>query len=80
MTLERSRGDRYALSALKNRRALLAAEIVQLERQVRARKESLGHVDAYDAIAGPIRPTSTPSPARGFLSAFGCSAKASWAG
>jgi hypothetical protein len=53
MTLERSRGDRYALSALKNRRALLAAEIVQLERQVRARKESLGHVDATMRLLDP---------------------------
>jgi hypothetical protein len=53
MALERSRGDRYALSALKNRRALLAAEIVQLERQVRARKESLGHVDATLRLLDP---------------------------
>ena len=43
---ERSRGDRYALSALRNRRALLAAEIVSLERKIRHCKESLVHVDA----------------------------------
>ena len=49
----RSRGDRYALSALRNRRALLAAGIVQLERQLRARKESLGHVDATLRLLSP---------------------------
>jgi hypothetical protein len=46
MTYERSRGDRYALSALRNRRATIAAEIVSLERQLRHCKESLVHVDA----------------------------------
>jgi hypothetical protein len=46
MTYERSRGDRYALSALKNRRATIASEIVSLERQIRHCKESLVHVDA----------------------------------
>ena len=49
----RSRGDRYALSALRNRRALLAAEIVQLDRQLRSRKESLGHVDATLRLLDP---------------------------
>ena len=49
----RSRGDGYALSALRNRRALLAAEIVQLERQLRSRKESLGHVDATLRLLDP---------------------------
>jgi len=49
----RSRGDRYALSALTKRRALLAAEIVQLERQLRHRKESLGHVDATLKLLDP---------------------------
>jgi hypothetical protein len=46
MSTERSRGDRYALSALKNRRATIAAEIVSLERQLRHCRESLVHVDA----------------------------------
>lgn len=50
---ERSRGDRYALSALRKRRALLASEIVQLERQVRARKNSLSHVDATLRLLDP---------------------------
>ena len=46
MTYERSRGDRYALSALRNRRTTIASEIVSLERQIRHCKESLVHVDA----------------------------------
>lgn len=44
-TTPRSRGDRYALSALRNRRASIASEIVQLERQLRHLKEALRHVD-----------------------------------
>src|SRR5205809_505456 len=40
------KGNRYALSALKNRRAPFASEIVSLERQMRHCKESLVHVDA----------------------------------
>jgi hypothetical protein len=44
-TLPRSRGDRYALSALKRKRASIASDIVQAERQLRHLKEALGHVD-----------------------------------
>ncbi len=47
------KGSRYALSALKKKRAALAGEIAQLERQVRARKESLGHVDACLRLLDP---------------------------
>jgi hypothetical protein len=50
---ERSRGDRYALSALRNKRAALASEVAQLERQVRHRKEALGHVDATLRLLDP---------------------------
>jgi len=50
---ERSRGNRYGLSALKKKRASLAAEIVHLERQVRCRKESLNHVDACLRLLDP---------------------------
>jgi hypothetical protein len=46
MTYERSCGDRYALSALRNRRASLASDIVQLERKLRHCRESVVHVDA----------------------------------
>lgn len=47
------KGNRYALSALKDKRATLASEIVQLERQLRHRKESLGHVDATLRLLDP---------------------------
>ena len=46
MESTRSRGDRYALSALRNTRASLASELVQLKRQLRHKKEALGHADA----------------------------------
>lgn len=49
----RSKGDRYALSALRNRRAILASEIIQLERQLRARKVTLEHVDATLRLLDP---------------------------
>ncbi len=61
-TLERSRGDRYALSALRNKRASLAAEIVGLERQLRHCRESLVHVDATLRMLDPsAEPDSIPS-------------------
>lgn len=53
MTHERSRGDRYALSALRNKRATLASEIVDLERQIRHRRDSLVHVDATLKLLDP---------------------------
>ena len=49
----RSRGDRYALSALRNRRALLSAEIVQLEGQLRHRRNMLVHDDATLKLLDP---------------------------
>jgi len=62
MTYERSRGDMYALSALRNRRASIASEIVQLERQLRHLRESLVHVDATLQILDPaIEPGSIPN-------------------
>ncbi len=48
---------RYALAALKEKRGILAAEIVQLERQLRHRRESLTHVDATIRI---LDPTANP--------------------
>jgi hypothetical protein len=53
------KGNRYALAALKDKRATIASEIVQLERQLRHRRESLVHVDATLHILDPsITPTS----------------------
>lgn len=62
MTYERSRGDRYALSALRNRRASLASDIVQLERKLRHCRESLVHVDAtLRLLDGSIEPEAIPN-------------------
>lgn len=47
------KGSRYALSALRRKRASIASEIVQLERQLRHRKESLVHVDATLKLLDP---------------------------
>lgn len=53
MENSRSRGDRYALAALKNKRGTIAAEIMQLERQLRHRKDMLMHVDATLRLLDP---------------------------
>lgn len=53
MENSRSRGDRYALAALKNERWTIASEIMALERQIRARKDALSHVDACLRILDP---------------------------
>lgn len=50
------KGNRYAISALKNKRATLAAEIVQLERQVRHRKAALQNVGACLRLLDPTLP------------------------
>ncbi len=53
MEQTRSRGDRYALSALTHKRASIASEIVQLERQLRHRRDMLVHVDATLKLLDP---------------------------
>jgi hypothetical protein len=47
------KGNKYAISALKNKHATLAGEIIQLERQIRSRKASLQHVDACLKLLDP---------------------------
>lgn len=47
------KGNRYALSALKEKRGILSSEIVQLERQLRHRREMLVHVDATLQLLDP---------------------------
>jgi hypothetical protein len=47
------KGNRYALAALRDKRATLASEIVQLERQLRHRRDMLVHVDATLKILDP---------------------------
>lgn len=52
----------YALAALKDKRATIAAEIVQLERQLRHRREHLVHVDATLKILDPeTEPEAIPT-------------------
>jgi hypothetical protein len=59
---DRSRGDRYALSALRDRRASIASEIVRTERKVRHLKESLVHVDAILLLLDPsANPEAIPT-------------------
>jgi len=56
------KGNRYALHALKQKRATIASEIVQLERQLRHKRESLVHVDATLALLDPdLSPDSIPN-------------------
>jgi hypothetical protein len=53
MTYERSRGDRYALTALRNKRAAMASEIKMHEQSLRHLRESLVHVDATLRLLDP---------------------------
>lgn len=49
----RSRGDRYALSALRNKRAAIASDIMQTERKLQHLRSSLVHVDATLKLLDP---------------------------
>lgn len=62
--LPRSRGDMYALNALKHKRSTIASEINQLERQIRHRKEMLVHVDATLRLLDPTIEVSSIPPKR----------------
>ena len=50
-------GNKYALAALKEKRARLAGEITELKKQITWKQEQLGHVDAtlllFDPSANP---------------------------
>lgn len=60
------RGNMYALAALKDKRAALSSEIIDLKRKIAARKVALEHVDATLRILDPdadpdrIRPKRIP--------------------
>jgi hypothetical protein len=61
-TLSRCRSDRYALSALRNKRASIASEIVETERRLRHLNESLVHVDATLLLLDPgANPEAIPN-------------------
>jgi hypothetical protein len=46
-------GNKYALAALRDKRAILAGEIAQLEKQAKWKREQLGHVDATLSLFDP---------------------------
>jgi hypothetical protein len=69
------KGNRYAIHALKDRRATMAGEIVQFKQGIADREEQLSHLDATLRIW--TRPTGrTPSRPSGY-GASSCSATAS---
>jgi hypothetical protein len=47
------KGNRYAISALKDRRATMAGEIVQMKEGIRDREEQLTHLDATLRVLDP---------------------------
>lgn len=56
------KGNRYALAALKDKRASLASEIVQCERKLRHCREAIAHVDATLRLLDPsIAPDEIPN-------------------
>lgn len=61
-----AKGNQYALAALKDKRAVLSSEIIDLKRKIAARKAALEHVDATlrlldpDADPDRIRPKRIP--------------------
>jgi len=70
-------GNRYAITALKHKRAILSGEIVQLEKQLDWKRKQLIHVDATLGIFGhndqnaipPVKPyTRVPLFKQGELS------------
>lgn len=54
--------NKYALAALKKKRATIASEIVQLERKLEHRQDSLTHIDATLQILDPsVDPDAIPN-------------------
>ena len=47
------KSNRYAMKALKNKRASIASEIVQAQRHMRHLQDALGHVDATIRLLDP---------------------------
>lgn len=58
------KGNRYAIAALKDRRATLAGEIVQFKDGIRHREEQLAHLDATLRILDPDYRAETIAPKR----------------
>ena len=59
------RGNKYALAALKDKRATIAGEIKHMERQLRHKREQLVHIDETLRIFDPeIDPAKLPKKKR----------------
>jgi hypothetical protein len=56
--------NRYAIAALKDRRATLAGEIVRFKEGIRSREEQLAHLDATLRILDPEYRADTIAPKR----------------
>jgi hypothetical protein len=49
-------GNRYALAALRERRAALDGEIKECDRKLRYLREAIGHIDATLSLFDPYAP------------------------
>jgi hypothetical protein len=58
------KGNRYAITALKDRRATLAGEIVRFKEGIRYREEQLAHMDAVLRELDPTYRADTIAPKR----------------
>lgn len=58
------KGNRYAIHALKDRRATLAGEIVKMKEGIRYREEQLTHLDACLRALDPSYRADTVPPKR----------------
>lgn len=58
------KGNRYAVHALKDRRATLAGEIVRFKQGIRDREQQLQHLDATLRILDPDYRSDTVAPKR----------------
>ena len=58
------KGNRYAVAALKDRRATLAGEIVRFKQGIRDREEQLSHLDATLRLLDPEYRANTIAPKR----------------
>ena len=69
------KGNRSAIAALKDRRATMAGEIVQMKEGIRYREEQLTHLDATLRVLDPEYRADSIAPKR--LRRSSCSAMAS---
>jgi hypothetical protein len=58
------KGNRYAIAALKDRRATMAGEIVQMKEGIRDREEQLSHLDVVLREFDPSYRADTLPPKR----------------